>query len=104
METQTATQGTKQGLVESVVEELENAPRSDFRETLQHLFHALEDHVRKDPYGALKEAATFGASLAAMTGQQFRDETTRFVKELLHQNQNQENEESEEEPSHEKSA
>jgi hypothetical protein len=87
METQTTQNRPKHGLVESVVEELESSPRSDFRETLQHLFHALEDHVRKDPYGALKEAATFGASLAAMTGQQFREETTRFVKELINQNQ-----------------
>ncbi len=95
----------KQGLVESVVEELESSARSDFRETVQHLFHALVVHVRKDPYGALKEAATFGASLGAMTGQQLREESARFLKELLQPNTERKPDEDEsKEMNHEKSA
>lgn len=76
----------KHGFAESIREEFNNAPRGDFKQTLDHLFHAIGDHVRKDPYGAVREAATFGASLAAINPNQFRQEVSRFVKELFQTN------------------
>jgi hypothetical protein len=77
---------TRQGFIDSIKEELGNARGGDFKQTLDHLFHAIGDHVRKDPYGAMREAATFGASLAAINPNQLRSEVTRFVKELFQPN------------------
>ena len=54
------------GLLGAIFEELRLAPEGDFRSALLSLRRTLEKRVRDDPYGAMTEVATFGASLAAI--------------------------------------